>query len=127
MKINEVSKLLGVEPYVLRYWETEFPQLRPKRTQGGQRIYGEEDITFLRRLVELLHVQRFTIAGARRYLAGEPLLPSDRIAPVAEPEAPVERTAEPAPSAQVELAVETLRRVRKQLIELRERLNRPSC
>ncbi len=66
--IGEVGNLLGVKPYVIRYWETEFPQLRPKKGHGRIRKFNEEQIRLLRRIKEMLYVQRFTIAGARKKL-----------------------------------------------------------
>ncbi|MFW6415524.1 MAG: MerR family transcriptional regulator [Thermodesulfobacteriota bacterium] len=67
-KIGEVSRLLQVEAYVLRYWESEFPQLAPLRTSRGQRLYTREDIDLLRRIKALLYEQKMTIEGARRRL-----------------------------------------------------------
>lgn len=75
-KIGEVAKLLEVEPYVLRYWETEFDILDPEKTKSGQRVYQREDIELLLRIRRLLYEEMFTIAGARRQLErrrkGEP-------------------------------------------------------
>ncbi|MFN7972140.1 MAG: MerR family transcriptional regulator [Acidobacteriota bacterium] len=68
-KIGEAAKLLGLPQYVLRYWETEFPFLRPRKTGSGRRIYSRADIELLRRLRRLLHEERFTIEGARRHFA----------------------------------------------------------
>lgn len=70
-KIGEVARLLELPQYVLRYWETEFPALSPRKTSTGRRIYGRADIEFLRRLRKLLHEDRYTIEGARRLLALE--------------------------------------------------------
>lgn len=67
-KIGEVSKMLELEPYVLRYWETEFEQLAPDKTRSGQRVYTQEDIDILAHIQHLLHVEMYTIAGARRQL-----------------------------------------------------------
>lgn len=67
-KIGEVAKLLDVEPYVLRYWETEFDTLEPEKTKSGQRVYQRHDIEHLLEIKELLYVEMFTIAGARRQL-----------------------------------------------------------
>ena len=67
-KIGEVAKLLQIEPYVLRYWESEFPQLDPLRSPKGQRLYTEEDIQLLRRIKALLYQQKLTIEGAKRKL-----------------------------------------------------------
>jgi DNA-binding transcriptional MerR regulator len=64
-KIGEVAHLVGVEPHVLRYWQTQFPQVRPQKSRSGHRLYRRKDVETLLAVKELLHVQRFTIAGAR--------------------------------------------------------------
>ena len=70
-KIGEVSGLLGVEPYVLRYWETEFPVLSPKKSGTGHRLYRRKDVELLLRIKHLLYEKRFTIEGARQSLQAE--------------------------------------------------------
>lgn len=67
-KIGEVSTLLEVQPYVLRYWETEFPQISPVKSRTGQRLYKKQDVELLLRIKELLYDQRFTIDGAKQAL-----------------------------------------------------------
>lgn len=67
-RIGEVSDIVGVEPHVLRYWETEFRSIRPQKSRKGQRIYSRRDVEKLQRVKELLYVQGFTIAGARKKL-----------------------------------------------------------
>lgn len=67
-KIGEVAHLVGVEPHVLRYWQTQFPQVRPHKSRSGHRLYRRKDVETLLAVKELLHVQRFTIAGARQAL-----------------------------------------------------------
>ena len=69
-KIGEVSKIVGVPAYVLRFWEGEFPLLRPKRTETGQRLYRKKDIEHLLAIKHLLHEKKFTIKGAKRHLRG---------------------------------------------------------
>lgn len=64
--ISEVSDLVGVKAHVLRYWETQFRMLRPKKGRGGARMYRKRDIEILFEIKQLLYDQRFTIAGARR-------------------------------------------------------------
>jgi DNA-binding transcriptional MerR regulator len=64
--ISEVSDLVGVKPHVLRYWETQFKMLRPKKGRGGARMYRKRDVETLFEIKQLLYDQRFTIAGARR-------------------------------------------------------------
>jgi len=70
-KIGEVSELLGVEPYVLRYWETEFPVLSPKKSGTGHRLYRRKDVELLLRIKHLLREKRYTIEGARQSLQAE--------------------------------------------------------
>jgi DNA-binding transcriptional MerR regulator len=74
-KIGEVSELLGVEPYVLRYWETEFPVLSPKKSGTGHRLYRRKDVELLLRIKHLLRDKRFTIEGARQSLQAEARAP----------------------------------------------------
>jgi DNA-binding transcriptional MerR regulator len=69
-KIGEVAGLLGVEPYVLRYWETEFTQLTPKKSGTGHRLYRRKDVELLLKIKHLLYEKRFTIEGARQALQG---------------------------------------------------------
>ena len=67
-RIGEVSALTGVEPYVLRYWETEFPKIRPARSRAGQRLYKRADIEIVLQIKDLLYQKKYTIAGAKKYL-----------------------------------------------------------
>ena len=67
--IGEVSELCGVKPYVLRYWEQEFTQLRPMKRRGNRRYYQHHEVLLIRRIRELLYDQGFTISGARNRLA----------------------------------------------------------
>jgi len=67
-RIGEVASLTQVEPHVLRYWETEFPALRPAKTPSGQRLYSEADVRTVLTIKRLLYEEGFTIAGARKQL-----------------------------------------------------------
>ncbi|MBR4742516.1 MAG: MerR family transcriptional regulator [Desulfovibrio sp.] len=67
-RIGEVAELLELKSYVLRFWESEFPQLAPMRTDKGQRLYSEDHIELLKKIKQLLHQQGMTIDGARRLL-----------------------------------------------------------
>ena len=67
-KIGEVARIVGVKPYVLRYWETEFKVVRPGKTPSKHRLYRRKDVATLLRIKTLLHDQRFTIEGARKQL-----------------------------------------------------------
>ncbi|HZP42223.1 MAG TPA: MerR family transcriptional regulator [Candidatus Binatia bacterium] len=97
-KIGEVAKLVGVKPYVLRYWETEFSILRPGKTRSKHRLYRRKDVETLLEIRRLLYADRYTIEGAKRRLreAGRP--------------------AEPAPSS--EDAAAALARVRAELLDV---------
>jgi DNA-binding transcriptional MerR regulator len=100
-KIGEVCKLAEVQPYVLRYWETEFPQLAPNKSGGGQRLYTRREIDTILRIKELLYREGFTIAGAKKKLETE----------LAEPAA----TSAASPSASTPDLAQTLVHVKKEL------------
>jgi len=68
--IGEVSELCAVKPHVLRYWEQEFPQLRPVKRRGNRRYYQRHDVMMVRQIRSLLYEEGFTIVGARQKLAG---------------------------------------------------------
>jgi len=70
-RIGEVARILGVKPYVLRYWESEFKAIRPQKSRSQQRLYRRRDVELLVRIKKLLYEERFTIAGARRKLREE--------------------------------------------------------
>ena len=70
-KIGEVCRLADVQPYVLRYWETEFPPLAPNKSGGGQRLYTQREIDIILRIKTLLYSEGFTIAGAKKKLEAE--------------------------------------------------------
>lgn len=68
-RIGEVGRILGVETYVIRYWETEFKTVKPHRTRSDQRLYRKSDIEALIRIRDLLYKEKFTIAGAKKKLS----------------------------------------------------------
>jgi DNA-binding transcriptional MerR regulator len=104
-KIGEVSELLGVEPYVLRYWETEFSVLQPKKSGTGHRLYRRKDVELLLRIKHLLKEKRYTIEGARQTLQSEGRAPK------------AART--PKPRLQTELfATDPLPEIRRELVEI---------
>src|SRR5215469_5550660 len=70
-RIGEVSRLCGLPSYVLRFWESEFPQLKPNKSSTGQRMYRRPDVESVLRIKELLYAEGFTIAGARQQLKAE--------------------------------------------------------
>jgi len=69
--IGEVSDLCAVKPHVLRYWEQEFPQLKPVKRRGNRRYYQRQDVIMIRQIRSLLYDDGFTIGGARQKLTGE--------------------------------------------------------
>jgi DNA-binding transcriptional MerR regulator len=77
-KIGEVSELLAVEPHVLRFWESEFPVLAPKKSGAGHRLYRRKDVELLLRIKHLLYEKRFTIEGARQALQTAARAPKPR-------------------------------------------------
>src|SRR5438093_11771419 len=70
-KIGEVCSLTGTQPYVLRFWESEFPSLAPRKNRSGQRVYRQRDIDLIQRIKTLLYEEEYTIAGARKVLESE--------------------------------------------------------
>lgn len=99
-RIGDACKQLDIQPYVLRYWETEFPPLSPDKSKAGQRLYTEADVAIIRRIKELLYDEGYTIAGAKKKLESElasggpvsaPTKPAPK--PPAQPKASSPRTA----------------------------------
>src|SRR3954463_11748086 len=86
-RIGEVSDLVGVEPHVLRYWESEFRSIRPQKSRKGQRIYSRRDVDKLLKVKDLLYTHGFTIAGARKRLREGGAEPEAKAAVEAEPRA----------------------------------------
>ena len=70
-KISEASKVTGLEAYVLRYWETEFPEIAPRKSKGGQRVYEQKDIDRILKIKKMLYEEGLTIACARKRLGEE--------------------------------------------------------
>jgi DNA-binding transcriptional MerR regulator len=104
-RIGEVARLCAVETYVLRFWETEFPQLKPNKSGAGQRLYRRREVDLARRIRHLLYEEGYTIPGARQAILGE--------------------TRKPAESAQLQLAeagVKTPPKLNKLRTELKETL-----
>jgi DNA-binding transcriptional MerR regulator len=79
-KIGEVCKVADLQPYVLRYWETEFPQLSPNKSGGGQRLYTRRELDIILRIKDLLYKEGFTIAGAKKKLETDAEAPAEAAA-----------------------------------------------
>jgi DNA-binding transcriptional MerR regulator len=105
-RIGEVAKIVGVKPYVLRYWETEFPSIKPGKTPSRHRLYRRRDVELLLDIKHLLYEERFTIAGAKKQLKdlenSAPQAADASLSQTAEPSAQAAQTAEPrsAPSSE---------------------------
>ena len=80
-KIGEVSKIADVAPHVLRYWESEFSAIRPKRANSKQRLYRRADVEIILKIKALLHGRGYTISGARRFLASGEEIPRESPSP----------------------------------------------
>lgn len=100
-KIGEVSDISGVPTYVLRFWESEFSQIKPRRTESGQRQYKKSDVELILKIKQLLYNNKFTIQGAKRHLLSE--IKKNKIDPLSE----------------------TIAEIRKELQSIRDLLEKP--
>src|SRR3954471_1000736 len=105
-RIGEVSRLTGVKQYVLRYWESEFPGLGPKKSGTGHRLYRRKDVELLLEIKHLLYEKRFTIEGARKWLEDRRKAPGGA------------KPAPPKPEQQAELFASPLETIRHELQEI---------
>jgi DNA-binding transcriptional MerR regulator len=132
-RIGEACKLLDIQPYVLRYWETEFPVLNPRKSKAGQRVYSEEELQLIQRIKQLLYEEGYTIAGAKKKLESEltggrlPALPEGPAdEPAGAPElpfdAPADADGEPVAAAPVVLDTEAAVQVERLRSGLQEAL-----
>jgi DNA-binding transcriptional MerR regulator len=127
--ISEVSELLDVKAHVLRYWETQFASLRPRKNRAGARMYRPKDVELLREIRHLLHERGFTIAGARRKLSEERKPPDAPASSDAQGDA---RVAEPGQGQQAfdlglgPAAIPVLRQIRSELAEIAALLKAPA-
>ena len=85
-RIGEVSQIVGVEAYVLRYWESEFKGLSPRKSSSGQRMFRRKDVELLLQIKHLLYDKKFTIEGARKELTRESKDKTRKVAPVSQAE-----------------------------------------
>jgi DNA-binding transcriptional MerR regulator len=137
--IGEVSDLCGVKPYVLRYWEQEFTQLKPMKRRGNRRYYQHHEVLLIRRIRDLLYEQGFTISGARNQLTdmaparahaevvvlGGNSAPDDAIdldQVIEELQAAAEPAPAPLPQPEVSTIAWTVLQVRQELISIRSLL-----
>jgi len=120
-KIGEVCEITDTQPYVLRYWESEFPALAPAKNSSGQRIYRRRDIETVLRIKQLLYDEGFTIAGAKKRLEAEMAGRVETPLPAAPADGPAAAAPPEAGSAD---RVAALRQVREQLREILTLLER---
>ena len=113
-RIGDVSRIAGVKPYVLRYWESEFSMLGPKKSGTNHRLYRRKDVEMVLEIKRLLYEKRFTIEGARNFLVNR-----GKVAPVAEKksEKPRRMQAELFPSSEP-VNLEVVNQIRKELRDL---------
>jgi DNA-binding transcriptional MerR regulator len=109
-RIGEVAELTGVPPYVLRYWESEFKLLRPRKNHAGQRVYRKHEVQLVLRIKELLYEERLTLEGAKKRLQQEARLRAQQLEL-------------PAPDPQT---MQLLREIRTRLEGMRQLLRGPS-
>jgi DNA-binding transcriptional MerR regulator len=119
-RIGEVARLAGIKPYVLRFWETEFPSLGPKKSGTGHRLYRRKEVEMVLEIKRLLYEKRFTIEGARKFLETRGKTEPARTAKAVKPEKKAQ--AELFPSAPSPLAESFLQDIRKELREIVEML-----
>ena len=107
-KIGEVADLIGVKPYVLRYWETEFPEIAPGKSKSKQRLYKRKEVELILKIRDLLYKEKFTIEGARQYLKDTQRRPKDK----------AKETQITLPLSSKSISKELLKTLKKKLLEL---------
>jgi len=122
-KIGEVCRMADLAPYVLRYWETEFPALAPNKSGGGQRLYSQHEVDVILRIKQLLYTEGFTIAGAKKKLDAELAGPHEE-AFSPPPAAPDSRSSRQEGKSGT-LTKSALAKVRKELTDLLAMLEEP--
>lgn len=119
-KIGDVCAMTDTQPYVLRFWESEFPQLAPRKSRSGQRLYEKEDVDLVLRIKRLLYEEEYTIAGARKRLEEEGFAAPAGGPP---PEAPEPDAALKEPSGPAKRMESRIRALRQELQALRKMLD----
>ena len=122
-KIGDVARLCGVEPYVLRFWETQFPQLKPNKSGTGQRLYRRREVELALEIKRLVHGEGYTISGARHALEGHrrPQQPDAKAWPKAMAPEPPPRPAEK--PARPETVIAAVGQIRAELREIASMLS----
>lgn len=123
LKIGEAARAVGVEPYVLRFWETQFPILRPRHSRSKHRFYESRDIDTLKLIKRLLHTEGFTIAGAKKHIRAVGLERLRAGISGQEPVSPIVNGGPEAPAEAGGAVQRTLAQIRDDLISLRKLLD----
>ena len=117
--ISEVSKLTDLEQYILRYWETEFEQLKPSKNRAGNRIYTNKDIKMILLIKKLLREEKYTIEGAKKILSDPTEIRN--ISTASKPKPEISKPAEPVPSQPRDLKGD-LEELKNFLVDLRAKI-----
>src|SRR5215813_4080755 len=124
-RIGEVCKLLNLEPYVLRFWEKEFPTLTPTKGANGRRMYRKKDVEMVITIRHLLYTQGFTIAGAKKVIAaGGAEIPASEALRLKAPAETDHKVTKPTKSSPLDVSPEKLAQVKRDLREILTVLNR---
>jgi DNA-binding transcriptional MerR regulator len=118
-RIGEVARLAGIKPYVLRFWETEFPSLGPKKSGTGHRLYRRKEVEMVLEIKRLLYEKRFTIEGARKFLETRGKPETARTPKAMKPQKKIQAELFPAPPP---MADSIFADIRKELREIAEML-----
>lgn len=119
--ISEVSRITDLEQYILRYWETEFSQLKPSKNHAGNRIYTNKDIQLLLRIKRLLREQKYTIEGAKKILSGEAKDPEEERLSLAEKSKVLPEAAfSPAEHIQKKIQTNEIAQLKRDLLDIKE-------
>lgn len=122
--ISEVCSLTGLEPHVLRYWETEFSQLRPKKNRAGNRAYREKDIEVVKYIKQLLYEEQFTIPGAKKRLAEPKIETAEAVSPEQAAIPPIQAELPLSPSSALPDKTQFRESLKRELVEVLELLTK---
>jgi len=117
-RIGEVARLAGIKPYVLRFWETEFPSLGPKKSGTGHRLYRRKEVEMVLEIKRLLYEKRFTIEGARKFLETRGKTEPARAAKAAKPPKKVQAELFPSASPIADVFLQDIRKELREIVEM---------
>jgi DNA-binding transcriptional MerR regulator len=117
-RIGEVARLAGIKPYVLRFWETEFPSLGPKKSGTGHRLYRRKEVEMVLEIKRLLYEKRFTIEGARKFLETRGKVEPSRAAKAAKPAKKAQAELFAAAPSLSNVVLEDIRKELREIVEM---------